>query len=69
MTEVTVSSNLITSGKGATTMEALKNPVVKPFIKPEQETVSKNKNGKILKTSRFTIYYDSKGNLGAPTKN
>ena len=24
-----------TSGKGATTMEALKNPVVKPFIKPE----------------------------------
>jgi len=41
MTGVTVSSNLITSGKGATTMEALKNPVVKPFIKPVQETVSK----------------------------
>ena len=39
MTEVTVSSNLITSGKGATTMEALKNPVVKPVTKIEQETV------------------------------
>ena len=35
MTGVTVSSNLITSGKGATTMEALKNPVVKLAIKPE----------------------------------
>ncbi|WP_157042386.1 hypothetical protein [Leptotrichia sp. oral taxon 212] len=45
MTGVTVSSNLITSGKGVTTMEALmealKNPEVKPFIKPVQETVSK----------------------------
>ena len=69
MTEVTVSSNLITSGKGATTMEALKNPVVKPFIKPEQET----KNSEILKTSRFTIHYDSKGSAhvvpAIPTKN
>lgn len=68
-----IGSNLITSGKGATTMEALKNPVVKLAIKPEQETVSKNKNGEILKTSRFTIHYDSKGNAhvvpAIPTKN
>ena len=36
-----VGSNLITSGKSVTTLEAPKNPVVKPFIKPEQniETV------------------------------
>ena len=35
--------NLITSGKSVTTLEAPKNPVVKPFIKPEQniETVEK----------------------------
>ena len=35
--------NLITSGKSVTTLEAPKNPVVKPFIKPEQdiETVKK----------------------------
>ena len=33
--------NLITSGKSVTTLEAPKNPEVKPFIKPEQniETV------------------------------
>ena len=29
--------NLITSGKSVTTLEAPKNPVVKPFIKPEQD--------------------------------
>ena len=35
--------NLITSGKSVITLEAPKNPVVKPFIKPEQdiETVKK----------------------------
>ena len=32
-----VGSNLITSGKSVTTLEAPKNPVVKPFIKPEQD--------------------------------
>ena len=37
MTGVTVSSNLITSGKSVTTLEAPKNPVVKPFIKPKQD--------------------------------
>ena len=35
--------------------------------------MEKNKNGKILKTSRFTIHYDSKGNAhvvpATPTKN
>ena len=73
MTGVTVSSNLITSGKGATTIEALKNPEVKLAIKPEQETVSKNKNGEISKTSKFTIHNDSKGRAhvvpAIPTKN
>ena len=29
--------NLITSGKSVTTLEAPKNPVVKPFIKPKQD--------------------------------
>ena len=35
--------NLITSVKSVTTLEVPKNPVVKPFIKPEQniETVEK----------------------------
>ena len=32
-----VGSNLITSGKSVTTLEAPKNPVVKPFIKPKQD--------------------------------
>ena len=32
-----VGSNLITSGKSVTTLEASKNPVVKPFIKPKQD--------------------------------
>ncbi len=38
-----VGANLITSGKSVTTLEAPKNPVVKPVIKPEQniETVKK----------------------------
>lgn len=38
-----VGSNLITSGKSVTTLEAPKNPVIKPFIKPKQdiETVKK----------------------------
>ena len=30
-----IGSNLITSGKSVTTLEALKNPVVKLAIKPE----------------------------------
>ena len=34
-----VGSNLITSGKSVTTLEAPKNPVVKPVTKIEQETV------------------------------
>ena len=36
-----VGTNLITSVKSVTTLEAPKNPVVKPFIKPKQgiETV------------------------------
>ena len=40
---VSVVPNLITSGKSMTTLEVPKNPVVKPFIKPEQniETVEK----------------------------
>ena len=32
-----VVTNLITSGKSVTTLEAPKNPVVKPFIKPKQD--------------------------------
>ena len=32
-----VGANLITSGKSVTTLEAPKNPVVKPFIKPKQD--------------------------------
>ena len=32
-----IGSNLITSGKSVTTLEAPKNPVVKPFIKPKQD--------------------------------
>ena len=38
-----VGVNLITSVKSVTTLEVPKNPVVKPFIKPEQniETVEK----------------------------
>ena len=67
-----IGSNLITSGKSVTTLEKPKNPEVKLAIKPEQETVSKNKNGEISKTSRFTIHYDSKDNAhvvpAAPTK-
>ena len=34
-----IGSNLITSGKSVTTLEAPKNPVVKPVTKVEQETV------------------------------
>ena len=32
-----VVTNLITSGKSVTSLEAPKNPVVKPFIKPKQD--------------------------------
>ena len=32
-----IGPNLITSGKSVTTLEAPKNPVVKPFIKPKQD--------------------------------
>ena len=32
-----IGANLITSGKSVTTLEAPKNPVVKPFIKPKQD--------------------------------
>lgn len=34
---VTGSIGSITSGKSVTTLEAPKNPVVKPFIKPKQD--------------------------------
>ena len=68
-----IGPNLITSGKSVTTLKVPKNPEVKLAIKPEQETVSKNKNGEISKTSRFTIHNDSKGNAhvvpAIPTKN
>ena len=48
-----VGPNLITSGKSVTTLEAPKNSVVKPFIKPEQdiETVKKPAKPKTVEKS------------------